>query len=98
MTVEERKKLLEVWIAAGAKFDLTVIAHTGAERLSETVELTKHAQEAGAAAVGVMPPTFFKPASLEALVEVRDSCVVSPTLSRLASARLQLGGVLFSVR
>merc|ERR1719174_1710308 len=69
MTLAERKQLLEAWVVAGAKYGVTVIAHVGAEAQREAQDLARHAQETGAAAIGIMPPTFFKPASAELLAE-----------------------------
>jgi len=69
MTVAERKQLLEEWVRVGKEQDLVVIAHVGCESLRDTQELTAHAAACGAAAAGLMPPTFIKPATLDALVE-----------------------------
>ena len=68
-------------MSASKKFPVTVIAHVGCESLSETQELAKHAEEAGAAAIGLMPPTFFKPASIQVLVEfIARVAAVAPSL------------------
>ncbi len=58
MTLDERKRLLETVVkAVGRK--VKVIAHTGCFDTLSTVELTRHAQEAGAHAAGVFAPGFF---------------------------------------
>lgn len=58
MTLDERKKLLEVVLDAVGK-RLKVIAHTGCLDLASTIELTRHAMEAGAKAAGVIAPGFY---------------------------------------
>jgi 4-hydroxy-tetrahydrodipicolinate synthase len=58
MTVDERKRLLEGVLRH--KGNLTVIAGTGAAALPDAMELTRHAASAGADAVLVLPPFFFK--------------------------------------
>lgn len=58
LTVEERKAVLEeVMQAAGKK--TKVIAHTGALDTATTIELTRHAQECGAYAAGVVAPGYY---------------------------------------
>ncbi|HOZ47497.1 MAG TPA: dihydrodipicolinate synthase family protein [Candidatus Hydrogenedentes bacterium] len=58
MTVEERKRALEAVVATVGK-RIRVIAHTGALDTSTTIELTRHAAEAGAYAAGVVAPGFY---------------------------------------
>lgn len=58
MTNEERKKLLEEVVAAVGK-RIKVIAHTGCLDTATTIELTRHAQKAGARAAGIVTPGFF---------------------------------------
>ena len=72
LTQAERKQLLERWVAVIAEkgCDMTVIAHVGCESLQDTVDLARHAAACGVKAIGVMPPVFFKPPSLDALVDV----------------------------
>ena len=54
-----RKQLLEVVLdAAGGK--APVITHVGAIDLPTTLELARHAKEAGAAAVSSIPPIYFQ--------------------------------------
>ena len=67
-TLEERKELLTAW-ASAAKGRLTLIAHTGALALGEVEKLNRCAVELGYDAVSAIPPTFFRPADEEALVE-----------------------------
>src|SRR5689334_3463175 len=58
LSVAERMELLEAVLAS--RGDLLVIAGTGAASVTDAVELTRHAGSAGADAVLVLPPFYFK--------------------------------------
>jgi dihydrodipicolinate synthase/N-acetylneuraminate lyase len=59
MTTAERKKVAEVIIdEVGGK--VPVIIHVGAVSTAEVVELAKHAESAGADALGSIPPWYYK--------------------------------------
>src|SRR5918999_957103 len=61
LTHPERRELLEATVeAAGGR--VPVVAGTGALTTRETIELSVHAQQAGAAAVMIVPP-FYDPLS-----------------------------------
>ena len=57
LSVDERRRLLEAWMAV-ADDDLLVIAHVGANSLSDAVALAEHADAVGAPVVSAMNPTF----------------------------------------
>ena len=67
-SLAERIALLEAWRDA-ARGRLTLIAHTGALALPDIAALSRKAAELGYDAFSVVPPTFFRPATEEALVE-----------------------------
>ena len=67
LSVEERKTLLEAWMAAAGD-DLVVIAHVGANCLPDAVELAAHADAVGAPIVSAMNPTFGRSRSVGDLV------------------------------
>jgi 4-hydroxy-tetrahydrodipicolinate synthase len=58
LSSEERKRILEIVIAAVGKRSV-VIAHTGSYNTTATIALNVHAAEAGAAASGVITPGFY---------------------------------------
>lgn len=58
LSVAERESVVDATLAAAG--DMLVIAGTGASALSDAITLTRHAFSAGAAAVLVMPPFYFK--------------------------------------
>ena len=68
LTTEERKVCLDRWVKACAG-RIKVVAHVGHNSLPDARELAAHAQEVGADAISAMPPTFFKPRTLDALVD-----------------------------
>ena len=57
-TTDERKTVLEEVVGAVSK-KCRVIAHTGAFDTATTIELTQHAQKAGAYAAAVVAPGFY---------------------------------------
>lgn len=59
LSVDERRRGLELWIEAVASRAL-VAAHCGAQTTADTVALAAHAAEAGADAVAVIGPPYFK--------------------------------------
>jgi dihydrodipicolinate synthase/N-acetylneuraminate lyase len=59
LSVEERRRGLELWLDALAG-RLLVAAHCGAQTTADTVALASHAAEAGADAVAVIGPPYFK--------------------------------------
>ncbi|MEX2015065.1 MAG: dihydrodipicolinate synthase family protein [Candidatus Hydrogenedentales bacterium] len=58
MTTEERKKLLEEVVRCVGK-KCNVVAQTGCIDTATTIDLSRHAFEAGAKAVGVVAPYFY---------------------------------------
>ncbi|XP_033641880.1 N-acetylneuraminate lyase-like [Asterias rubens] len=81
LTVEERKQVAEKWIKVGKnKFDI-IMVHVGTDSIKSTQQLAAHASEIGADAICVVAPVYFKPQSVELLLQYL--CEVSksaPTL------------------
>jgi len=71
LTKEERKLTLETWVAANKRLGgrLRFIVHIGAQSIQDSIDLAKHAQEHGADAIAVMSPAFFRPKTVDMLVE-----------------------------
>jgi dihydrodipicolinate synthase/N-acetylneuraminate lyase len=59
LTLEERKRAAELFLAAAAPRGLPVAVHCGAQTTDDTAALAAHAAEAGAAAVAVIAPPYF---------------------------------------
>ena len=67
-SVAERKAVVEEWVKQ-AKGRLVIIVHVGALSIRDAQELAAHAQKAGADATSIVPANFFKPGSVDMLVE-----------------------------
>ena len=65
MTHEERTHVTEAVIEAAAG-RIGVFPHTGAQSTAETIELSVHAQKAGAKGLMIVPP-YYDPLSIPAL-------------------------------
>ena len=59
LTLEERKQVVEHTIRAAAG-RVPVIAHVGTIRTKDVIELADHAMKAGAVAVSMIPPYYYK--------------------------------------
>jgi dihydrodipicolinate synthase/N-acetylneuraminate lyase len=59
LSLDERRRGLELWLQAVAGRAL-VAAHCGAQTTADTIALASHAAEAGADAVAVIGPPYFK--------------------------------------
>jgi N-acetylneuraminate lyase len=68
LTIEERIQVAERWMLKAPK-DLRVIVHVGHNAISDCKRLATHAQSIGADSIACMAPFFFKPNSLESLVQ-----------------------------
>ena len=68
LTLDARKRLLEAWIQA-ADGRYKVIAHVGDNAQRNAADLAAHARQAGADAIGAMAPTFFKPSTVQDLID-----------------------------
>lgn len=66
LSTEERERVTEAWLRATT---LPVVVHVGHTSLADARRLAAHAGEHGAAAIAVIAPFFFKPASPEALAD-----------------------------
>ncbi len=67
-STEERKRVMDAWVKA-AKGKLFLIAHVGSLSLPDTQELAKYAQEVGMDATSIVPPCFFRPGSIQGLID-----------------------------
>ena len=66
-SLAERKAVFDEWVKA-AKGKLFLIAHIGALALPDVQELGDYAVKCGMDATSIVPPNFFKPGSIGALV------------------------------
>ena len=68
LTVDERKALCDRWVDVAGD-TLRVAVHVGSNCQADAIELAVHARQAGVAAIAVAPPSFFKPATVNDLVD-----------------------------
>ena len=68
LSLEERMALAERWCSA-AGGSLRVAVHVGHNCLPEALTLAAHARKSGATAIAIMAPCYFKPASVQDLID-----------------------------
>jgi N-acetylneuraminate lyase len=68
LSVEERKRIAERW-AEAAGDQLRLIIHVGHNARPEACELAEHAKRIGAFAAAAVPPSYFKPAGVDPLID-----------------------------
>jgi N-acetylneuraminate lyase len=69
LTFEERLAVTARWAAALKGTPARVVVHVGANCLTDARQLATHAQSVGAAAIAAVAPSYFKPKSLDALIQ-----------------------------
>jgi len=69
MQLEERKEIYSAWKEASAKHGVEVIAHTGSNSVWDARELASFAQECGFVATSSLAPSYYKPGTVQRLVE-----------------------------
>ena len=65
----ERRALLEAWGPAARNAGLHLWVHVGSDNMREARELAQHAQAQGADAIAYLPSRYFRPGSVEELVD-----------------------------
>ena len=68
LSTEERMRLAECWLKSAAN-KLKVVVHVAHNSLDESRRLAAHAEQNGADAIASIGPTFFRPNSVEQLVD-----------------------------
>jgi len=74
LTLDERKRTLESLVASGIAANRIVVG-TGCCATADTVELTSHAGDAGAAGALILPPYFYKGVGDEGIAQAFDRIV-----------------------
>jgi len=69
LTLEERLALADRWMSVTRGSTLKVMVHVGANSVEDARILANRASRAGAAAFSAIPPCYFKPRTLDLLVE-----------------------------
>jgi N-acetylneuraminate lyase len=66
-SVDEREAVMKAWVES-AQGKLFIIAHVGALSMTDIKRLVKSAEAFGVDAISIIPPNFFKPASIDGLI------------------------------
>ena len=69
MQLAERKEIYSAWKEASARHGVDVIAHTGSNSVWDARELAAFAQECGFVATSSLSPSYYKPGTVQRLVE-----------------------------
>lgn len=68
LSVDERKRLTEAWVAAARSENITLMVQIGGAPYPDVVDLAKHAEKLGIESVLCLPELYFKPKTEEELV------------------------------
>ena len=97
LTGQERRAVAQAFVNA-AKGRLPIIVQVGHNSLMEARELAAHAADIGADAVSAVPPSYFKVASLDSLLDcLAEIASAAPGLPFFYYHIPQLTGVLFDM-
>ena len=69
LTVEERLALAQRWIEVARGTAMRGVVHVGSNCIEDARALAAHAETLGASAIAALAPSYFKPRSVEVLVE-----------------------------
>jgi N-acetylneuraminate lyase len=69
LTFEERHALALRWSEVIRGSQLKVVVHVGSNCLSDAAALARHAAQSGAVAVSALAPSYFKPRSVDVLID-----------------------------
>lgn len=81
LTTDERMSLAKRWVDVAAGTSLRVVIHVGHNALPDAIALARQAEQIGADAISAMPPCYFRPETVEDLVEcMREVAGAAPSL------------------
>ncbi|MDB6140654.1 MAG: dihydrodipicolinate synthase/N-acetylneuraminate lyase [Verrucomicrobiaceae bacterium] len=69
LTVTERLALADRWFEVAKGTSLNIVVHVGANCLADSRALAAQAEKLGAAAISAVSPSYFKPRSVEVLID-----------------------------
>lgn len=97
LQLSERKEIYVAWKEAGDQHGVTIIAHTGSNSIQDTQELASYAQQLGFAATSSLCPSYYKPATLDLLIQCcAETAAAAPNLPYYFYDIPVLTGVRFS--
>ena len=96
-SLDERKAVFDEWVKA-AKGKLFLIAHIGALALPDVQELGAYAVKCGMDATSIVPPNFFRPGSVAALVAYLQEALKTSTKLPFYYYHTSMSGVNFDMQ
>jgi len=69
LQLAERLEIMAAWKEAMQKHDVKVVVHVGSNSVRDAAELAAASQKMGMAAVSALSPSYFKPGSIDLLVD-----------------------------
>lgn len=69
LSLDERRQLTMRWMQVTRGTDMKVVVHVGSNCLIDAAALAAHAEQSGAAAVAALSPSYFKPRTVEILLD-----------------------------
>lgn len=69
LTLEERRQIATRWREVVQGTELKLVVHVGCNCLEDAAELSAHAHQLGVDAIAALSPSYFKPLSLEILIQ-----------------------------
>lgn len=69
LTREERQVFFDAWMDAAPALGIDVMAHVGSNSIEDARALARHAAGLGVSAISALAPSYFKPATVGALVD-----------------------------
>lgn len=95
-SVAERKALVERWVLA-SQGKLSITVHTGALSIVDTLELTRHAETLDIFGTSIIAPCFFKPSSLDSLVDYCATIAAAAPTKAFYYYHSGMSGVMFDM-
>lgn len=79
LSLDERRELAQRWTDVVRGTELSVVVHVGSNCLADARMLASQAERLGAVAISALSPSYFKPRSLDALIDsVADIAAAAP--------------------
>ncbi|ENN78297.1 hypothetical protein YQE_05447, partial [Dendroctonus ponderosae] len=79
LSVAERKRLAEAWVAAGKTTKQHIMIQVGGTAFPDVKELAAHAEKIGADSILTLPELYFKPSNEQDLIDyLREISAVAP--------------------
>jgi N-acetylneuraminate lyase len=97
-TTEERMKIAQAWVKASKQAGIKAIIHVSHHSAGDEQRMAAHAQEIGADGIGSMGPLYFKPKTVDRLVDwCARAAAAAPALPYYFYNIPRMSGISFSM-